>query len=49
MSNVFEEVKTLCLSVKQAAPALAMTDTDTRNNALLAMADAILSQKDAIL
>ena len=49
MCKVFEEVKALCLSVKQAAPALAMTDSDTRNNALFAMADAILLQKDAIL
>jgi glutamate-5-semialdehyde dehydrogenase len=49
MSNVFEEVKALCLSVKEAAPALAMTGSDTRNSALLAMADEILAQMDAIL
>ena len=49
MNNVFEGVKELCLSAKQAAPALALTNGSTRNNALLAMANALQAQNQAIL
>ena len=34
---------------KRAAPSLAMLDTDTKNKALLAMADSITEEKESIL
>ena len=49
MNEIFEQVKRLCLAAGAAAPALALTDTDERNRALLAMADALQSNVAAIL
>ena len=49
MSEIFEQVRSLCLAASAAAPALALTDSDTRNRALLAMADALCADCDRIL
>ena len=49
MSTVFDEVKALCLAAREAAPTVALADNDTRNRALLAMAEALCAQKDTIL
>lgn len=43
------EVRTLAERARAAAAALSGTSTDTRNGALLAMADALLDQQDDIL
>ena len=49
MNKIFEQVEALCAAAAAAAPALALTDNDTRNRALLAMADALLAEKKSIL
>ena len=49
MNEIFDEVKALCAAAAAAAPVLALTDSDTRNRALLAMADALLEKKEQIL
>lgn len=49
MDRIFDDVKNLCLSVRAAAPALGLTDSETRNKALLAMADALAASTDRIL
>ena len=43
------EVRTLAEQARQAATALAITSTDERNRALVAMADALLTREDEIL
>ena len=49
MNKIFEQVQALCAAAASAAPTLALTDNDTRNRALLAMADALLTEKESIL
>ncbi len=43
------EVRKLAEKAREAAAALAITSTDERNRALLAMADALLARQDEIL
>ena len=49
MTTVFEDVRSLCLSVRAAAPTLGLTDSETRNKALLAMANALTDATETIL
>ena len=49
MNTVFEQVKDLCLRVKQAAPALSLLSGEARNEALRAMAKALCAHTDSIL
>ncbi|MBR7182061.1 MAG: glutamate-5-semialdehyde dehydrogenase [Clostridia bacterium] len=49
MNEIFENVKTLCLSAKAAAPTLALTDSDTRNDILWAMSASLTEHCDVIL
>ena len=49
MNAIFEDVKQLCATTRAAAPALGLTDSATRNRALLAMADALTATTDDIL
>ena len=47
--TVYEEIKLLCDNACAAAAKLALEDTQTKNNALIAIADAIAANADAIL
>ena len=47
--TVYEEIKLLCDNAGAAAAKLALEDTQTKNNALIAIADAIAANADAIL
>ncbi|MBE6703318.1 MAG: glutamate-5-semialdehyde dehydrogenase [Ruminococcaceae bacterium] len=49
MNKIFEEVKALCQAAGAAAPALALTDSETRNRILLQMADTLLGEQTKIL
>lgn len=49
MNEIFENVRTLCLSAKAAAPTLALTDNDTRNDILWAMSASLTEHCDVIL
>ena len=49
MNQIFEEVKALCVAAQHAAPALALTDSDTRNRVLVEMEQALLADTAKIL
>ena len=42
-------LESMCLSARAASTVLGATDTDTRNNALSAMADALVARADEII
>ncbi len=49
MSEIFEEIRALCAAAHAAAPAFAVTDTETRHRALRAMATALRENAADIL
>ena len=49
MSQIFEEVKALCMAARSAAPTLALLTDAQRNQALRAMATQLCEQTEAIL